>query len=80
MYLNHHVDCVAYETHKRLLAFPLQICFCIQGIKNCLIEKSLLIKVNLVSINKPLFNWNITEYQLLHEWYFCYKIRTSYNQ
>ena len=80
MYLNHHVDCVAYEANKWLLAFPLRICLCIQGIKNCLIEKSLLIKVNLLLINKPLFNWNTTEYQLLDEWYFCYKIFTSYNQ
>ena len=80
MYRNHNLYRVAYETHKRLLSFPLQICHCIQGIKNCLIQESLLLKVNLLLINRPFFNWNITEYQLLDEWYFCYKIRTSYNQ
>ena len=56
MYLNHNLDRVAYETHKWLLVFPLQICHGIKGIKNCLTEKGLLIKVNLLLINKPLFN------------------------
>ena len=38
MYLNSHLDRVAYENHKWLLAFPLKICFCLQGIKNSLLK------------------------------------------
>ena len=49
-----------------LIVWPMKLGFPIAYL-SIIICQSLLIKVNLLLINKPHFNWNITEYQFLDE-------------